>query len=347
MTDEMTEETTRAAGTYTEDTTALVPEWQSRTLRPEEMSDLLRRAQESAPLRSARAESEDEEEDEDAAAFEDAPVPFETTMMMDRAALGRTNRTLRPDEFPVLPPVPDPEAAPVHPASPVINLRMEKTPAEFSHLYASLERQIAGVGDVTLISGETLGSDRPYVLGITSALLGEGKTTVALHLAMTIAQDTFKRVCLIDMSLGRGDLAARLGVPPRGDGVIPVLEDSDNVVPTLQLAGCDNLVIIPAGRAPANAARLARSPRVAQLILSARSAFDVVIVDLPAVASDNALPLTRHVDGLLVVARAGVTPRDVVAQALDALGRDKIIGVTMNRVRPAGPAWLRRRAARA
>ena len=231
--------------------------------------------------------------------------------------------------------------------TPAMTLRVEKTPAEFSHLYASLERQIAGVGDVTLLSGETLGSDRPYVLGVTSALVGEGKTTVALHLAMTIANDTFKRVCLIDMSLGKGDLAARIGSPTRGDGVIPVLEDSSNVVPTLQLTGCENLTIIPAGKIPANAARLARSPRVAQLIISARMAFDVVIVDMPAVASDNALPLTRHMDGLLVVAQAGVTPRDMIAQALDALGREKVVGVTLNRVKTAGPPWLRKRIAKA
>jgi len=309
------------------DETALVPERQGRTLRADEMAALLRQARESAP------------------------APFETTIMMDRSDLtrsdaGRPDRTLRPEEFPAAP-APGEENAPVRASSPVINLRAEKTPAEFSHLYASLERQIAGIGDVTLISGETLGADRPYVLGVTSAVLGEGKTTVALHLAMTIARDTFKRVCLIDMSLGKGDLAARLGVPPRGEGVVPVLEDSNNVVPTLQLAGCDNLVIIPAGKAPANAARLARSPRVAQLVISARLAFDVVIVDMPAVASDNALPLTRHMDGLLVVTRAGATPRDVVVQALDALGRDKVIGVALNRVKAAGPSWLRKRAARA
>ena len=312
------------------DETALVPDRQGRTLRADEMAALLRSAHEAAP------------------------APFETTIMMDRDALNpangartdlsRPDRTLRPEEFPA---APGEENSPARSSSPVINLRAEKTPAEFSHLYASLERQIAGVGDVTLISGETLGSDRPYVLGVTSAVLGEGKTTVALHLAMTIARDTFKRVCLIDMSLGKGDLAARLGVPARGEGVVPVLEDSNNVVPTLQLAGCDNLVIIPAGKVPTNAARLARSPRVAQLVISARLAFDVVIVDMPAVASDNALPLTRHMDGLLVVTRAGATPRDVVVQALDALGRDKVIGVALNRVKAAGPSWLRKRAARA
>lgn len=272
---------------------------------------------------------------------------FETTIMMDRSVLSRSDRTLRAEEFSSSADARDNASAPARPSSPVISLDVEKTPAEFSHLYASLERQIAGVGDVTLISGETLGADRPYVLGITSAIRGEGKTTIALHLAMTIAHDTFKKICLIDMSLGKGDLAARLGVPSRGEGVIPVLEDSDNIVPTLQLAGCDNLVIIPAGKSPNNAARLARSPRVAQLIISARMAFDVVIIDMPAVASDNALPLTRHMDGLLVVARAGATPRDVVAQALDALGRDKVIGVTLNRVKSSSPAWLRKWVARA
>ena len=66
---------------------------------------------------------------------------------------------------------------------------------------------------------------------------------------------------------------------------------------------------------------------------------------MPAVSTDYALPLTRHMDGVLVVARAGVTPRDVVNEALDRLGRDKVVGVTLNRVQTAGPVWLRKRMA--
>jgi Mrp family chromosome partitioning ATPase len=315
----------------------LTNDGKSRTLRPEEIAALRRQEWETASQFSEDA-GWDEMTEVTAENF-----PFETAVTMERPGSKRAEKTLPPEEF-------APVAAPgemTKPAAPLINLRIEKTPQEFSHLYASLERQIAGVGDVTLISGETLGAERPYVLGITSAVAGEGKTTVALHLAMTIARDTFKRVCLIDMSLGKGDLATRIGVPARGEGVVPVLEDNDNVVPTLQLAGCENLVIIPAGKVPSNASRLARSPRVAQLIVSARMAFDVVIVDMPAVVSDNALPLTRHMDGLLVVTRAGATPREVVVQALDALGRDKVIGVTLNRIKTSGPAWLRRRIAKA
>ena len=306
----------------------------TRTLQAGEMTKILHHARNARPAVNFQAERSDTE-------FE--VLPFETTMMMDRDSLARPDRTLRPDEFPSSSGAG--EDAPAYTPPPAVNLRVEKTPPEFSHLYASLERQIAGVGDVTLLSGETLGSDRPFVLGVTSALVGEGKTTVALHLAMTIARDTYKRVCLIDLSLGQGELAGRLGVPQRGEGVIPVLEDDSHVVPTLQIAGLDNLVIIPAGKLPSNPPRLVRSPRVAQLILSARTAFDVVVVDMPAVATDYALPLTRHMDGVLVVARAGVTPRDVVNEALDGLGRDKVIGVTLNRIQATGPAWLRKRMA--
>ena len=327
----MTNRTGATNGTAAHESEEVLP---TRTLQAGEMTQILHHARNAKPAVNFQAERSDTD-------FE--VLPFETTMMMDRDSLARPDRTLRPDEFPSSPGT-EQEDAPAH-ASPAINLRVEKTPPEFSHLYAALERQIAGVGDVTLLSGETLGSDRPFVLGVTSALVGEGKTTVALHLAMTIARDTYKRVCLIDLSLGKGELAGRLGVPTRGEGVIPVLEDDSHVVPTLQIAGLDNLVIIPAGKLPANPPRLVRSPRVAQLILSARTAFDVVVIDMPAVATDHALPLTRHMDGVLVVARAGVTPRDVVCEALDRLGRDKVIGVTLNRIQQSGPAWLRRRMA--
>ncbi len=222
-----------------------------------------------------------------------------------------------------------------------ISLRVEKTPAEFAHLYAALERQSSGLGGAAGLRSEVLGTGSPYVLGVTSAVRGEGKTTVALHLAMTIARDTWKKVCLLDMSLGSTDLAARLGMPATGEGVVAVLEASGTVVPTLQLAGCDNLVIIPAGRAPSNAAKLARSPRVEQLLVSARFAFDVIIVDLPSVSSDNAGPLVRAMDGVLVVVRAGATPQTVVSRALDMLGRDKVLGVTLNRVPSPRSRWGR------
>ncbi len=320
--------------------------WQERTLRYDEFEAIQRRHREEQP----------------AIPVEQAAIPVtrpEAGMQPEapHARRARPNRTLLPEEFAALLQTGaeqedgSDDASAQHspaatPAPTLLDLRVEQTPAEFSHLYASLERQATGLGNVTLLPGDGLGATAPYVLGVTSAVAGEGKTTVALHLAMTIARDTFKKVCLLEMSLGHSDLVARLGVPETGDGVVAVLEGSGTVVPTLQLAGCENLVIIPAGKAPMQPAKLARSPRVEQLIVSARYAFDVIIVDLPAVSSDNVLPLARPLDGLLMVVRAGATPQDVVNSALDMVGRDKVLGVTLNRVPPPHkswplPAWLR------
>ncbi len=269
------------------------------------------------------------------------------TILPSNARMPKTeNRTLLSDELASLmgqgrKPLEAPAPGASSPSG--VSLRVEKTPAEFSHLYAALERQAPGIGETLGLDSQALGMAGSYVLGVTSAVGGEGKTTVALHLAMTIARDTWKKVCLLDMSLGGSSLEARLGMPGSSEGVVGVLEESGTVVPTLQLTGCDNLVIIPAGRTPVNAAKLARSPRVEQLISSARFAFDVVVVDLPSVSSDNALPLVRAMDSVLVVVRAGATPQGVVSRALDMLGRDKVLGVTLNRVPSPRSRWGRGR----
>ena len=254
-------------------------------------------------------------------------------------------RTLRPEETPDRNGLEADAALNRTLQLPIVSVRMEKTPAEFATLYAALERRIMQSDSRTLIGSRRLSREAPFVLGVTSAVPGEGKTTVALHLALTAARNTFKRVCLIDLSMGAGDLGQRLGLAPTGRGLVGVLEDTDTVVPTLQLAECDNLVVIPAGVEPANSAKLARSPRVAQLIASARTTFDVVIMDLPSASSENILPLAGHADGLVVVSRAGVTPRDVVAHAVEMLGRDRVLGVTLNGFQSSCPDWLQRRFA--
>ena len=227
-----------------------------------------------------------------------------------------------------------------------VRVNVEPTPPEFGELYASLERQVSGIGDVTQIAGAALEATHPYVLGVTSAIAGEGKTSVALHLALTIARDTFKRVCLMDLSLGGESLTRRLSIPDGGVGLVPAIEGVDERVPTLQIGGLDNLSIVPAGRIPGNPQKLARSPRLAETIASVRHMFDVIVVDMPSTTSGNALPLARHMDGVIMVARAGATPSDMVAQAIDNIGRERVVGVVMNRMRSHVPAWLRSKLGR-
>jgi Mrp family chromosome partitioning ATPase len=245
----------------------------------------------------------------------------------------------------------------------------EQVPAEFVHLQTSIEshfldKETPSELALNAMAEEGLSQDKPYVLGVTSAIEGEGKTTTALHLALAMAQNSFKRICLMDFSLdsdGIGDIGDRLGLypstadeidsatgearadgKPRPCGIIDILEERATALSSFQMAEPDNLTVVPAGRGARRPARIARSPRVRQIIASAKHAFDVIIVDLPAVSTENALPLARHMDGIMIVVHSGATPREVVQRSIDVLGRERVVGVALNRHTNHIPEWLSR-----
>ena len=225
---------------------------------------------------------------------------------------------------------------------PPVTIRIEKSMTEFAHLYAEVERQLEGIGTGEAWA-ERKAENGSFLLGVTSAVEGEGKTTVALHLAMNAAFHSNKQICLIDAGLGDDEIGRRIGASPSGLGVISLLEGAETTFPATQLQGCDNLVIMPSGRRPLHPARAARSPWCSALFDAARRQFDLVIVDLPAVSTHNALPLLSYLDGVLMVTRAGAAPHNVVRHAPDQIGRERVVGLVLNQTRFAGPAWLRDR----
>jgi Mrp family chromosome partitioning ATPase len=192
--------------------------------------------------------------------------------------------------------------------------------------------------------GHTSGT--PRVIGVTSAVAGEGKTTVALHVALALARNSYKNICLVDLGLGKEVLCGRLGIPAPAYGGVDVLEwdgESDPEFLPLPLLRSDderNLYLLPAGRQPVRAERTAHSPRVGDLINIAKAWTDIVVVDLPNINSGNILPMREYLDGIVVVVRAGVTPKDVVNAALDRVGRERILGVVLNGQESPLPGWL-------
>jgi Mrp family chromosome partitioning ATPase len=195
---------------------------------------------------------------------------------------------------------------------------------------------------------------RSCVIGVTSAVAGEGKTTAALHIANAVAQNSYKRVCLIDLSFGDDTVARRLGLSSdetAGGGLTELIESSDGhdaaavigLLRMVRLPGLDNLVVIPGGRSPRRPARAAHSPWIPEVVSALRERFDIVIVDLPSVGSGQALPLLPMMTGVVVVAAAGVTPKAAVDEALDRIGRAHVMGVILNGTRSHLPNWLRRR----
>jgi len=142
---------------------------------------------------------------------------------------------------------------------------------------------------------------------VTSAIGGEGKTTVAINLARVLAMSG-DRVMLIEADLRRPSLGAHTGMRSPGDGLTTALLQD---VPLVDLTvgdrtGLENLQIIPSGTPVPFAAELLRSPKMERVLEEARELSDVVIIDAPPllpVADARSLIKSPSVDGVLLVAR--------------------------------------------
>lgn len=202
-------------------------------------------------------------------------------------------------------------------------------PEEYARLHADIERASS--------------PSRCFVVGITSAVYGEGKTTVAMNLAGTIAQNSTQRVALVDCNLRNWDLQTRLNLPP-GPGLVDILEGGeDDLTNVVQRTELENFTIVPAGRAAANPARLARSPRLSEVMNALRMANEFIVMDMaPVLPVADTRVLASWVDGVVMVVRAGVTPREIVQRAIEAVGTDRVLGVVLNGTESAMPKWMQR-----
>lgn len=202
-------------------------------------------------------------------------------------------------------------------------------PEEYSRLHADIERASSPA--------------RCFVVGVTSAVYGEGKTTVALNLAGTMAQNSPARVALVDFNLRNWDMQTRLNLQTSA-GLVDVLEGGeDDLSAIIQKTELDNLSIIPAGRAAANPARLVRSSRLTEVISTLKLSNDFIVLDMaPVLPVADTKTMAKYLDGVVMVVRAGVTPREIVGRAIDTVGTDKVLGVVLNGVETSMPKWLQR-----
>jgi receptor protein-tyrosine kinase len=170
------------------------------------------------------------------------------------------------------------------------------------------------------------------VLAVTSAAVGDGKTTTAINLAAMLAQSPGLRVLLVDTDLRRPLVAANLGLEDPGPGLVGALLDRrQDLASVVRTTPC-RLDVLPAGQAPGNPYHVLDSPAVGQLLEVARARYDCVILDTPPllVVPDCRL-MSQWVDGFLVVVAAHRTPQRLLAETLSALDPDKTIGIVFNR----------------
>ena len=173
----------------------------------------------------------------------------------------------------------------------------------------------------------------PRSLLITSARPGEGKTTISANLAISLAQ-LGQRVLLVDGDLRRPNIHKIFQVPP-GPGFVSYLTGHHDwpavVIPTA-ISGLD---IIPCGPVPPNPAELLFSERARALFREATEKYTMVVLDSPPILNvADSRVLSVLVDGVVIVVRGNVTPRELVQRA-QAHARDAgahVIGVVLNSI---------------
>lgn len=165
---------------------------------------------------------------------------------------------------------------------------------------------------------------------VTSPSKGDGKSLTAANLALTMAQELHQRVLLLDADLRRPSVATLFGLP-EGPGLSDVLMGAAGLETALGHLPDQHLTVMPAGAPAAQPAELLGSTGMRRVLEWLRGRFDRIIIDMPPVGPlADVHVVTPLTDGLLMVVRAGITPKPAIEQALSGLDMSKVLGLVLN-----------------
>jgi protein-tyrosine kinase len=172
---------------------------------------------------------------------------------------------------------------------------------------------------------------------VMSPVKGDGKTMVAVNLAVAIAMFSDQQVLLIDADL-RGPQTHHYFNIKSSPGLSDYLSSSsadEDVTSFIRDTFLPNLRILPAGNPTEFSCELLCKPKMRNVLAEIRSKFhdhQIIIDTSPLFTTPDPLVLARLVDGIIMVARAGKTPHECLLESVQNLGSEKIIGMVLNDV---------------
>ena len=173
------------------------------------------------------------------------------------------------------------------------------------------------------------------VIGVTSGLPGEGKSTVATNLALAFAGGSNEKTLLVDADLRRPSVATLLGAgSPLG--LTEVLLGEVGVERAiLRLEGAP-LEVLPGGKRVEAPLELLTSRTAKDLIAALRQRYGRIVIDTPPVILfSDADAVGALTDGLILVVRAGSTPKSAMADQLAAIHSARVLGAVLNCAAPS------------
>lgn len=173
----------------------------------------------------------------------------------------------------------------------------------------------------------------PRVIVVTSPVPGDGKSTTAANLAVSLAA-AGQRVVLIDADLRRPVVHSVFGLPDEV-GLTDVLAGRVRLADVSYTADRSGmLTVLPAGRIPPNPSEVLGSQRMRELLASLRQDHLVIVDAPPVIPVTDAAVLSTAADGVLVIVSAGKTTFDMLQKSIDNIARANgdVLGVVLNKV---------------
>lgn len=147
------------------------------------------------------------------------------------------------------------------------------------------------------------------VVGVTSSIRGEGKSTTSINLSFVLAEKGIK-VLLIDGDLRLPSVAKKLGIENTPGLTNMLIGQCDKTLDEFKSNIHDNLYIMPSGDIPPNPSELLGSGRMSSLLESLKEQFNYIVIDLPPInIVSDALSISGMTSGMIVVAREKYTEK--------------------------------------
>ena len=182
------------------------------------------------------------------------------------------------------------------------------------------------------------------VIGVTSSMRGEGKSTTAVNLAYVFAEKGSK-VLLIDGDLRIPSIAKKLGLEST-PGLADLLRGKGAQISEFQSLLMKNWFVLPSGDIPPNPSELLGSARMENILGQLREIFDYIIIDLPPVnIVSDAISISSLITGMIVVIREEYTEKKELERCLRQLNMSNvnILGCVMNEAKSGGGSYGRYR----
>jgi capsular exopolysaccharide synthesis family protein len=189
----------------------------------------------------------------------------------------------------------------------------------------------------TIRTGVVLSSlDQPHqTLVVTSSVSREGKSTVALNLAVALAQ--LGKVLLIDTDLRRPTLASFLGVDPQVPGLTELVAGTATMAECIHCIPGDIDVLFAGSTLPPDPPKILTSEHFSKVLEEAQTTYDTIVMDsTPLELVSDARLLATRATGVVYVVKAKETAQQAVRNGLNALidTGTPLLGVVLNQVNP-------------